>query len=89
VIILDEPTASLDAKAERELFDLFDELEKDRLGIMITHRLSSTVTADRIIVLDRGVLVECGSHRDLMKRRGVYFSLFEMQASAYREEAAV
>lgn len=86
VIILDEPTASLDAKAEYELFNSVDKLEKDRLSIMITHRLSSTVTADKILVLDKGYLIEYGKHNELMNKRGVYHDIFQMQAMAYKED---
>ncbi len=85
ILILDEPTASLDAIAEREVFDRFSELSKDKLTIFVSHRLSSAVGASKIIVLDRGRAVEVGTHEELIARGGVYHELFTTQAQRYIE----
>ena len=82
-LILDEPTASLDAIAEQEIFRQFDELRKDKTTIFVSHRLSSATVASKIIVLENGRVVEEGNHRELMKARGRYYELFSTQASRY------
>ena len=86
ILILDEPTASLDAIAEQEIYDQFDALRKDKTTIFVSHRLSSATTADAILVLYNGVLVEYGAHSELMKKEGVYHKLFKTQAGRYLEE---
>lgn len=83
ILILDEPTASLDAIAEQEIYDQFDKLRKDKTTIFVSHRLSSATTADIIFVLDNGELTECGSHRELMEKKGTYYKLFTTQAGRY------
>ena len=88
ILILDEPTASLDAIAEQEIYDQFDTLRKDKTTIFVSHRLSSATTADAIFVLDNGELAEYGSHSELMKKEGVYHKLFTTQAGRYLEENA-
>lgn len=85
ILILDEPTASLDAISEQEIYDQFDELSKHKTTIFVSHRLSSATTADVIMVLDGGELVEFGSHNELMKKNGVYHKLFTTQAGRYIE----
>ncbi len=85
VLILDEPTASLDALAEQEIYRQFDELRKDKTTIFVSHRLSSATSADKIIVLDGGELVEEGRHGELMAKGGRYFELFTTQAKHYVE----
>ncbi len=82
-VILDEPTAALDPRAEDHLYRLFDELVQNKAAVYISHRLSSTVFCDRIIVLDKGSIIEEGSHQDLMRQNGVYAELFQMQAQHY------
>jgi ATP-binding cassette subfamily B protein len=82
-IILDEPTAALDARAEHELFDSIRTLCQGRSVLLISHRFSSVRSADRIYVLDRGRVVEAGSHEQLMDLGGRYADLFTLQASAY------
>ena len=72
VLILDEPTSAMDAKAEAELFERFHELAQGRTAILISHRLSTVKMADRIFVVDRGQIVEQGTHDDLMGRQGLY-----------------
>ncbi|MBQ3088487.1 MAG: ABC transporter ATP-binding protein [Clostridia bacterium] len=85
ILILDEPTASLDAIAEQEIYDQFDNLRKDKTTIFVSHRLSSATTADVIFVLDDGVLTECGTHSQLMEKEGTYHKLFTTQAGRYLE----
>ena len=83
VLILDEPTASLDPMAEQEIFNQFDALRKDKTTIFVSHRLSSATTASKIIVLEYGEVVEEGNHRELMEKRGKYYELFSTQAKRY------
>ncbi len=84
LIVLDEPTAALDPRAEAEVFDHFHELATGRTAIFISHRLSTVRHADRILVLVNGSIAEAGAHEDLVERAGVYASLFETQAKHYR-----
>ena len=84
VIILDEPTASLDPLAEQEIFNQFDRLRKSKTTIFVSHRLSSATIADKIVVLEYGRVVECGNHTDLMEINGKYHELFSVQADRYR-----
>lgn len=85
IVLFDEPTASLDAKAERELFLLYKNLCRDKIGVMITHRLSTAVSSDRIFVLKDGELIEQGSHYQLMSRNGEYAQMFYTQSKQYAE----
>ena len=87
ILILDEPTASLDAIAEQEIFNQFDRLRQDKTTIFVSHRLSSATIASKIIVLERGELIEEGTHRELMELQGKYYELFSTQASRYIESA--
>jgi ATP-binding cassette subfamily B protein len=84
LVILDEPTAALDAQAEYELFQRFRELAAGRTVLLISHRFSTVRMADRILVLERGAIVESGSHAQLVAQGGRYAALFEMQAGRYR-----
>ncbi len=86
ILILDEPTASLDPIAEQEIFNQFDRLREDKTTIFVSHRLSSATVADRIVVLGDGRVLECGSHSELMERRGEYYKLFSTQAKRYISE---
>lgn len=88
-VILDEPTAALDPRAEHQLYQLFDDLVLNKAAVYISHRLSSTVFCDRIIVLDKGSIIEEGSHQDLLGQNGVYAELFQMQAQHYTAQAPV
>jgi ATP-binding cassette subfamily B protein len=83
-LILDEPTAALDARAEFEVFERFTELMDGRTALLISHRFSTVRMADRIIVLDGGRVVEEGTHEDLVAAGGLYGELFDMQAQGYR-----
>ena len=83
VLILDEPTASLDAIAEQEIYRQFDELRRDRTTIFVSHRLSSATTADMIVVLENGKVVETGTHSELMRAGNQYCRLFSAQAERY------
>jgi len=84
VLILDEPTAALDARAEYEVFVRFSELVAGRMAILISHRFSTVRMADRIIVLRFGKVEEQGSHEELLASNGLYHELFTMQAAGYR-----
>jgi ATP-binding cassette, subfamily B, bacterial len=84
VLILDEPTAALDARAEYEVFLRFSELVAGRMAVLISHRFSTVRMADRIIVLRHGKVEESGSHEELVARKGLYEELFSMQAAGYR-----
>jgi ATP-binding cassette subfamily B protein/ATP-binding cassette subfamily C protein len=83
VLILDEPTASIDAVAEHELFQRFQALAADRTAIVISHRFSTVRIADRIAVLHGGRLEEVGTHRELVAKGGRYAHLFNLQAQGY------
>lgn len=83
VIILDEPTASLDAIAEQEIYNQFDRLRKDKTTIFVSHRLSSATVANKILVLENGAVIESGTHAELMKAHGTYYELFSTQAKRY------
>ena len=84
VMILDEPTAALDARSEFEVFQRFKELSDDRTAVLISHRFSSVRMADRILVLNEGQLEASGTHEQLLAQGGRYAELFELQASGYR-----
>jgi ATP-binding cassette subfamily B protein len=84
VLILDEPTAALDARAEYEVFLRFAELTRGRMAVLISHRFSTVRMADRILVLQGGELVDQGTHDELLARGGLYAELFTLQAAGYR-----
>ncbi len=84
LLILDEPTAALDARSEMEVFERFAELTEGKMALLISHRFSTVRMADRIVVLEGGRLVEEGSHTQLMALGGRYAAMFEMQAASYR-----
>jgi ATP-binding cassette, subfamily B, bacterial len=87
-IVLDEPTAALDARAEHDLFERVRDLFRGRAVLLISHRFSSVRSADRIYVLSEGRVVEHGSHDDLLAGGGLYAELFTLQAAAYRGDGA-
>ena len=87
ILILDEPTASLDPLAEQEIFNQFDALRQDKTTIFVSHRLSSATVASKIVVLEYGCLVEEGTHKELMELGGRYYELFTTQARRYLEQS--
>jgi ATP-binding cassette subfamily B protein len=84
ILVLDEPTASVDARAEYEIFQNFKTLTEGKMAILISHRFSTVRMADRIAVIQGGSIVELGTHEELLRREGVYAELFSMQAEGYR-----
>lgn len=84
VLILDEPTAALDARAEHHVFQRFADLTTGKSAVLISHRFSTVRMADRILVLDKGQLFELGTHEELIAQDGRYNELFSLQASGYR-----
>ncbi len=85
LLVLDEPTASLDAEGEHALFERFRTLKANRTAILITHRFGTVRMADRIVVLDEGRVVEDGTHAELLAREGLYARMFRMQAQGYAD----
>ncbi|WP_240315616.1 ABC transporter ATP-binding protein [Sporosarcina sp. PTS2304] len=86
VIVLDEPTAAVDPITELEIFELFNSLSKDKTTITISHRLGPTKYSDRIIVLDKGKIVEEGSFQTLIKKRGLFYEMYQSQSNWYKDE---
>lgn len=86
IIILDEPTASLDPLAEQEIFTQFETLSKGKTTIFVSHRLSSATIASKIVVLEYGEIIEIGTHKELMQKNGKYAQLFQTQAHRYIEQ---
>jgi ATP-binding cassette, subfamily B, bacterial len=84
ILVLDEPTAAVDAAAEAEIFEHFQELTAGRIAILISHRFSTVRRADLIVVMEHGRILERGTHEALMAAGGRYAQLFELQAEGYR-----
>jgi ATP-binding cassette, subfamily B, bacterial len=85
ILILDEPTAALDAIAEYDLFQRFRRLTQDKMTFLVSHRFSTVRMADRIVVLEKGRIVEVGNHNQLMAESGLYEQMFRLQASSYSD----
>ncbi len=85
MIILDEPTSAIDAKAEYDIFNNIFEHYKDKTALIVSHRFSTVRRADRIVVLDVGKIIQQGSHAELMKQKGLYHDLFTKQAEGYKD----
>lgn len=86
ILILDEPTASLDAIAEQEIYMQFDRLREGKTSVFVSHRLSSATIADTVVVLENGCVAEMGTHEELMELRGKYYKLFSTQAARYQSK---
>jgi ATP-binding cassette subfamily B protein len=84
VLVLDEPTAALDARSEYEVFQRFAELTAGKTALLISHRFSTVRMADRIVVLEKGKIAEDGNHDELSGLGGRYAEMFELQAASYR-----
>lgn len=84
IVILDEPTSSLDARAEYEVFKRFSELAEGKTSIIISHRFSTVRMADRILILKNGEMLELGTHQELLDQKGLYYELFTLQAKGYQ-----
>ena len=83
VLILDEPSSSLDADTEHEIFSRFREIVNGRTSILITHRFTNVTLADRIIVMERGAVTETGSHDELMMKKGKYYEMYRKQTGRF------
>lgn len=85
ILVLDEPTAALDPIAEQSLYLKYNSLTQNKTSLFISHRLASTQFCNKIIYLDNGAILESGSHKELMKNKGKYFEMFEIQSQYYKE----
>lgn len=86
ILLLDEPTAALDPIAESELYQKYNQISEGKTAVFISHRLASANFCNRIILIENGAICEEGTHRELLDKKGKYYSLFELQAKYYREE---
>jgi len=87
MVIMDEPTAALDALAEAEIYENFSSLVEGKTAVYISHRLASTRFCDKIVLFDADGLEEYGSHEELMEKKGKYYEMFVIQGKYYQEEA--
>ena len=85
-LVLDEPSSALDPKAEDYILSSFEKLCKNKGGILISHRLSSIMAADEIVLMENGSVCETGTHEELMKLNGRYAKMYSLQAKKYLEE---
>ncbi len=88
IMILDEPTSALDPVAEKQVYENYRQFAKEKTSLFISHRLASTRFCDKICLLDRGRIAEYGTHEALIDKKGLYYTMFEAQSRAYREEGA-
>lgn len=86
IIVLDEPTAALDPIAENELYMKYDEITSGKTSFYISHRLASTAFCDKILFMQKGHVVQEGTHEQLMQEKGEYFKMYSMQSYYYNEE---
>lgn len=86
ILVLDEPTASLDAIAEQEMYEQYNQYSKTKASVFISHRLSSTRFCDEILFLEQGRIIEQGTHQELMNKQGAYAEMFKIQSQYYQEE---
>jgi ATP-binding cassette subfamily B protein len=84
ILMMDEPTSAIDAKAEYEIFERVQKLQDNKTVIIISHRFSTVRNADRILVLNSGKIIEEGDHQQLLAKDGVYAELFNLQAKGYK-----
>jgi len=84
VIILDEPTSNIDPKAEESIFKEIIRYSRQKILILVSHRFSTVRQTDKIFVMDKGEIIESGTHNQLMSKKGIYSQLFELQAKSYR-----
>ena len=89
ILILDEPTASLDPIAEEALYLQYQTVTKDKISFFVSHRLTSTQFCDKIFFLRDGKIVESGSHAELIENRGEYWKMFQIQGFYYQKEASI
>jgi len=83
ILILDEPTAAMDAQAEADIFEQFKDMHQDKMTVLISHRFSTVRTANKIMVIDQGRIIEMGDHATLLNQQGIYANLFKLQAKGY------
>ncbi len=86
IVILDEPTAALDALSERNIYEKFNDMVKQKTAVFISHRLASTSFCDKIAMFEQGKLIEYGTHQELLALKGKYFEMFQVQAQYYKED---
>ena len=89
VVVLDEPTAAIDPIEESRIYKKFVEISKDKTTIIVTHRLGSTKIADRVVVMDKGKIIDVGTHSELMQRQGLYAEMYNAQASWYEDTSII
>ena len=89
MVIMDEPTAALDALAEADIYESFSNLVKGKTAIYVSHRLASTKFCDRIALFDQDGLKEYGTHDELMEKKGLYYEMFVVQGKYYQEQEEI
>lgn len=87
ILVLDEPTAALDPIAENDIYKKYNLLTQGMTSFFVSHRLSSTIFCDKIILLDHGRIAEMGTHKELLEKQGKYWEMFRLQSQYYTENA--